>query len=76
MKAGVRCTHVTSGMYSETPDQQLESIRRGIAELEAGHYIPHERMKTWLLYLSLGYPSPPPKCVCGEFHDGRGNIHW
>lgn len=34
--------------------EQIESIRRGIAEIEAGHYIPHEAMKTWLLSLDFG----------------------
>lgn len=49
--------------------EQIESIRRGIAEIEAGHYIPHEAMKTWLLSLGSDRELPPPKCVCGESHD-------
>jgi hypothetical protein len=48
---------------------QLESIRRGFAEMEAGHYIPHEVMKAWLLSLGSDHELPPPKCVCGEAHD-------
>jgi hypothetical protein len=48
---------------------QLESIRRGFAEMQAGHYIPHEVMKAWLLCLSSQQELPPPKCVCGESHE-------
>jgi predicted transcriptional regulator len=56
-------------MHIQTQLEQLESIRCGIAEIEAGHYIPHEALKIWLLSLSLDRASPPPKCVCGEAHD-------
>jgi len=58
---------------------QLESIRRGFAEMEAGHHIPHEAMKAWVLSLGSERELAPPKCVCGEDHDGpakheRGKI--
>jgi predicted transcriptional regulator len=56
-------------MYIQTTQQEVESIRRGIAEIQAGHYISHEPMKAWLLSLSLDHPLPLPKCVCGESHD-------
>jgi len=56
-------------MHIQNQLEQLESIRRGIAEIEAGHYIPHEAMKTWLLALASDHDLPPPKCVCGESHD-------
>jgi predicted transcriptional regulator len=49
--------------------RQLESIRRGIAEIESGHYVPHEAMKAWLLSLGSDHELPPPKCVCGKSHD-------
>jgi hypothetical protein len=61
-------------MHIETREQQLESIRRGIAQIESGHFIPHEAMKTWLLSLGLDHDVPPPKCVCGELHDERGDV--
>jgi len=51
---------------------QLESIRRGFSEMEAGHYIPHEAMKAWLLSLGSQHELPAPKCVCGESHDEPG----
>ena len=56
-------------MHIQSQLGQLESIRRGIAEIDAGHYIPHEAMKTWLLSLNLERALPLPKCVCGESHD-------
>jgi hypothetical protein len=49
--------------------RQLESIRRGFAEIEAGHYIPHGAVKAWLLSRSSDHELPPPKCVCGDTHD-------
>jgi len=48
---------------------QLESIRRGFAEIEAGHFIPHEAMKAWLLSLGSEHELTAPTCVCGESHD-------
>jgi hypothetical protein len=48
---------------------QIESIRRGYAEMEAGHYIAHEAMKAWLLSLGSDRQLPAPKCACGEAHD-------
>jgi len=55
--------------YLQQQERQLESIRRGFAEIEGGHYIPHEAMKAWLLSLGSERQLPPPKCVCGESHD-------
>jgi predicted transcriptional regulator len=40
-------------MHIQSQLEQLESIRRGIAEIEAGHYIPREATKTWLLSLDF-----------------------
>ncbi len=61
-------------MHLQSQLEQLESIRRGVAEIEAGHYISHEAMKTWLLSLSSDHALPPPECVCGESHDATGEI--
>jgi len=57
------------GIYVQEQQRQIESIRRGFAEIEAGHYIPHEAMKAWLLSLGSDHELPPPKCVCGKSHD-------
>ncbi len=48
---------------------QLESIRRGFAEMEAGHYIPHGAMRAWLQSLGSDRELSVPKCVCGKSHD-------
>jgi hypothetical protein len=61
-------------MGSGEQREQIESIRRGFAEIEAGHYIPHEAMKTWLLSLTLDRALPSPKCVCGESHNAGGKV--
>jgi len=59
-------------VYVREQERQLDSIRRGFAEVAAGHYIPHEAMKAWLLSLGSDHELPPPKCVCGEPHDEPG----
>jgi RHH-type transcriptional regulator, rel operon repressor / antitoxin RelB len=56
-------------IYLQEQQRQLESIRRGFAEIEGGHYIPHDAMKAWLLSLGSEHELPAPKCVCGETHD-------
>jgi len=56
-------------IYIQEQQRQLQSIRRGFAEIESGHYVPHERMKAWLLSLGTDHELPPPKCVCGKTHD-------
>ncbi|MFZ0962545.1 MAG: hypothetical protein WAO35_16745 [Terriglobia bacterium] len=56
-------------MHIQSQLDQSESNRRGIAEIEAGHFIPHEAMKAWLLSLGLDRESPPPLCVCGQLHE-------
>jgi len=56
-------------VYVQEQQRQLESIRRGFAELEAGHSISHEAMKAWLLSLGSEPALPAPKCSCGKSHD-------
>ena len=56
-------------IYVQEQQRQLESIRRGFTEIEAGHYIAHEDMKAWLLSLASTHELPAPKCVCGKAHD-------
>ncbi len=57
-------------IYVQEQQRQLESIRRGFAEIEEGHYISHEAMKAWLLALGSKRELPVPKCVCDESHHG------
>jgi predicted transcriptional regulator len=59
-------------IYVQEQQRQLESIRRGFAEIEAGHYIPHDAMKAWLLSLGSEHELPAPRCVCGKPHDELG----
>jgi predicted transcriptional regulator len=59
-------------IYVQEQQRQLESVRRGFAEFEAGHYIAHEAMKAWLLSLGSDHELPAPNCVCGESHDEPG----
>jgi predicted transcriptional regulator len=59
-------------IYVQEQHRQFESIRRGFAEIEAGHYIPHEAMKAWLLSLGSERELPAPQCVCGKSHDEPG----
>jgi len=59
-------------IYLQEQQRQLESIRRGFAEMEAGHYISHDAMKAWLLSLGSDHELPPPKCVCGKTHGESG----
>jgi predicted transcriptional regulator len=59
-------------IYVQEQQRQLESIHRGFAEIEAGHYIPHEDMKAWLLSLGSEHELRAPRCVCGKSHDEPG----
>jgi hypothetical protein len=61
-------------LHRQTRVEQCESIRRGFAEIEAGHYIPHEAMKTWLLSSRSNPASPAPRNVCGGRHDMCPNL--
>ena len=61
-----------SEKLGQEQQRQLESIRRGFAEIEAGHYIPHETMKAWLLYQGSDHKLPAPRCACGKSHDEPG----
>jgi len=56
----------------QAEQRQPESIRRGFAEIEAGHHIPHEAVKAWLLSLGSDNELLAPQCACGGSHDERG----
>jgi predicted transcriptional regulator len=47
----------------------LAEMRQADRQVEAGHYVPHEDMKAWLLSWGTDQELPPPKCVCGKNHD-------
>ena len=58
--------------YVQEQQRQIESIRRGFAEIGQGHYIEHAAMKAWLLSLGSNHELPPPKCACGKDHNEPG----
>ena len=58
-----------SDQWAKEQRRQLESIRRGFTQIEAGHHIPHQAMKKWLLSLGSRDELPVPRCVCGKSHD-------
>ncbi len=56
-------------IYLQEQQRQIESIQRGLSEIEDGHYIPHGAPKAWLLSLGSANELQTPKCVCGKLHD-------
>lgn len=47
--------------YCESEEEVLDKIREGLADLEEGRWIPHERMAPWLRGLSQGKARRPPR---------------
>ena len=64
---------ISDAVESYVADQErlLAEIRQGDRQSKAGHYVQHEDMKAWLLSWGTDHELPPPKCVCGESHDGE-----
>jgi predicted transcriptional regulator len=62
---------VSDAVESYVADQErmLAEMRQADRQVEAGHYVPHEDMKAWLLSWGTDQELPPPKCVCGKNHD-------
>jgi predicted transcriptional regulator len=55
--------------YVADQERMLAEVRQADKQVAAGHYIPHEDMKAWLLSWGTDHELPPPKCVCGKDHD-------
>jgi len=55
--------------YVADQERLLAEIRQGERQVKGGHYIRHEDMKAWLLSWGTRHELPPPKCVCGKYHD-------
>ena len=51
---------------------KLADVRQADRQVNSGHYIRHDDMKAWLLSWGTERDLPPPKCVCGKFHDDEG----
>jgi len=58
-------------VYISDQERMVADIRRGERQMDSGHYVRHEDVRAWLLSWSTRRELPPPKCVCGESHDGK-----
>jgi len=38
------------------------SVKRGIADIEAGRFVPYEKVRRWLLSWGADNVLPPPEC--------------
>lgn len=45
-------------------------LRGAERDVQAGHFIPHEAVKAWLLSWGSDQELSPPRCVCGKGHSG------
>ena len=57
--------------YVASRERMLAEIRQADRQVRAGHFIPHEDMKAWLLSWGTTRGLPPPKCACGKTHDNE-----
>jgi predicted transcriptional regulator len=57
--------------YVADQERMLAEIRQADRQVKSGHYIRNEDMKAWLLSWGTDHELAPPKCVCGETHDGE-----
>ena len=48
--------------YLEEQERQLERIREGLADAEAGRVVAHEEVARWLESWGTEDELPPPKC--------------
>ncbi|MGH9522135.1 MAG: CopG family ribbon-helix-helix protein [Terriglobales bacterium] len=55
--------------YVADQERLRAEIREADREVKAGHYIPHDEMKKWLLSWGTKNELPPPRCACGKVHD-------
>jgi predicted transcriptional regulator len=56
--------------YVADQERMLAEIRQADRQVKSGHYVRNEDMKAWLLSWGTDRELPPPKCACGEAHDG------
>lgn len=55
--------------YVADRERLRADIRLADRQLKSGHYVRDEDMKAWLLSWGTKAELPPPKCVCGRYHD-------
>lgn len=69
--SGRRTSVVVADAVEKFLDEQedlaadLDAIEAG---MKAGHYIPDDAMRAWLLSWGTGHELPPPQCACGRDH--------
>ena len=57
--------------YVADQERMLAEVRQADRQVKSGHYIKDQDMKAWLLSWGTEHELPPPKCACGEPHDGE-----
>ena len=52
-------------------DQQetLAEVADAYRQVDSGHYIRHDDIKSWLLSWGTEHELPPPQCSCGKPHE-------
>jgi predicted transcriptional regulator len=55
--------------YIADRERLRADIRLADRQLKSGHYVRDEDMKAWLLSWGTTNELPPPKCICGKYHD-------
>ncbi len=62
---------ISDAIESYVADQErlLAEVRQSDRQIEAGHYVPHDKMKAWLLSWGTDQELPPPVCACGKTHN-------
>ena len=55
--------------YIADQERMRAEIRQASRQVQSGHYVRNEDMKTWLLSWGTDHELPPPKCFCGKSHD-------
>jgi predicted transcriptional regulator len=55
--------------YVSDQERMLAEVSQADRQVQSGHYIRHEDMKSWLLSWGTDHELPLPKCVCGAEHD-------
>jgi predicted transcriptional regulator len=62
---------ISDAVQSYVADQEklMAEVRQADKQVESGHYVKHEDMKSWLLSWGTNREVPLPPCACGKQHD-------
>jgi predicted transcriptional regulator len=55
--------------YVADHERLMGEVRQAHKQVESGHYVKHEDMKSWLLSWGTKRELPLPPCACGKEHD-------